>query len=127
MGNRILDMNQISESISKHTVCCMCSDNEVNSAVLEKTKDNENFIDFVENYELEFIDLLSVARKGAAKFTPKRKGIRQLHGKHKKQKAHNKAAASTAEKIILPNSLPQRRILPKSQVVRRTKQLFPIL
>ena len=63
----------------------MCSENEVNSAVLEKTKDHENVIDFVENYELEFTNLLSVARKGAAMSTSKRKGIRQLHGEYKKQ------------------------------------------
>ena len=98
MGNRILDMNQISENISKHTVCRMCSENEVNSAVLEKTKDHEKFIDFVENYELEFTRLLSVARKGTAMSTSKRKGIRQLHGEYKKQKANKKAAASTPEK-----------------------------
>ena len=98
MGNRILDMNQITEKISKHTVCHMCSENEVNSAVLEKTKDHENFIDFVENYELEFTRLLSVARKGTDMSTSKRKGIRQLHGEYKKQKANKKAAASTPEK-----------------------------
>ena len=98
MGNRILDMNQISKNISKHTVCRMCSENEVNSAVLEKTKDHEKFIDFVENYELEFTRLLSVARKGTAMSTSKRKGIRQLHGEYKKQKENKKAAASTPEK-----------------------------